>query len=75
MEDIEKCLVNSKEMYSGVPFPEIDPVIFQIGFFSLRWYSLAYIVGIIGAWFMARKMSVKTKSVFTVLKIDDFLQK
>lgn len=60
-------------MYSGVPFPDIDPVIFQIGFFSLRWYSLAYIVGIIGAWFLARRMSEKKKSVFTVLKIDDFL--
>lgn len=60
-------------MYSGIPFPQIDPVVFQLGFFSLRWYSLAYIFGIIGAWFLARKMSTKKESVFTVLKIDDFL--
>ncbi len=60
-------------MYSGVAFPDIDPIAFQIGFFAIRWYSLAYIFGLIGAWALARKMSQKTHSVFTVLKIDDFL--
>lgn len=60
-------------MYAGIPFPQIDPVIFQVGFFALRWYSLAYILGIIGGWWLARRMSVKANSVFTVLKIDDFL--
>ncbi len=60
-------------MYSGIAFPQIDPIVFQIGFFSLRWYSLAYIFGIIGAWFLARKMSMAKGSLFTVLKIDDFL--
>lgn len=60
-------------MYTGIPFPQIDPVIFQVGFFALRWYSLAYILGIIGGWWLARRMSIKSNSVFTVLKIDDFL--
>lgn len=60
-------------MYSGIAFPDIDPVIFQIGFFSLRWYSLAYLVGIALAWWLVRKMSVYSKSTLTVLKIDDFL--
>lgn len=60
-------------MYSGIPFPDIDPVLFQLGFFQLRWYSLAYIFGIIGAWFLARRMSTVKQSVFTVLKIDDYL--
>lgn len=60
-------------MYSGIPFPEINPVLFQWGWFAVRWYSLAYIFGILGAWLMARKMSVYSKSTFTVLKIDDFL--
>jgi len=59
-------------MYSGIPFPDIDPVIFQIGFFALRWYSLAYLVGICLAWWLLRQMSVFSKSSFTVLKIDDF---
>lgn len=60
-------------MYQGIMFPEIDPVAFQIGWIVIRWYSLAYIFGLVGAWFLARKMSRVSKSVFTVLKIDDFL--
>lgn len=31
-----------------IPYPNIDPIIFSIGPFSLRWYSLAYLIGILG---------------------------
>lgn len=60
-------------MYSGIPFPQIDPVAIHLGFVVIRWYSLAYIFGLIGAWLLAREMSKRTNSTFTVLKIDDFL--
>lgn len=60
-------------MYKGILFPDIDPIAFQLGFFVLRWYSLAYIVGLLMAWFLLRQMSQKTHSPWTVLKIDDFL--
>ena len=60
-------------MYSGIPFPQIDPVLFQWGFFAVRWYSLAYIFGILGAWWLARRMSIHSNSTFTPLKMDDFL--
>ncbi len=60
-------------MYSGIDFPQIDPVLFQWGWFAVRWYSLAYIFGILGAWLLARKMSSYSHSTFTPLKIDDFL--
>ncbi len=60
-------------MYSGIPFPQIDPVALHLGFIVIRWYSLAYIFGLIGAWGLARKMSQYDNSTFTVLKIDDFL--
>ncbi len=60
-------------MYEGIAFPEINPVLFQWGWFAVRWYSLAYIFGILGAWGLARKMSKYSGSTFTVLKIDDFL--
>ena len=42
------------DMIAALPFPDIDPVIFEIalgGFsFALRWYALAYIVGIALGW-------------------------
>lgn len=60
-------------MYPGIDFPKIDPVLFQWGWFAVRWYSLAYIFGILGAWTLARKMSAHSDSTFTPLKIDDFL--
>ncbi|MBJ3761174.1 prolipoprotein diacylglyceryl transferase [Maribius pontilimi] len=41
-------------MILAIPFPDISPEIFSIevgGFsFALRWYALAYVVGIIGGW-------------------------
>ena len=38
-----------------MPFPDIDPVIFQIGPFALRWYALAYVAGIaLGWWYGVR---------------------
>ncbi len=60
-------------MYQGIMFPDLDPVAFQMGWVVIRWYSLAYIFGLLGAWLLARQMSRVSKSVFTVLKIDDFL--
>ena len=59
--------------YPGIPFPDIDPILFQWGWLIIRWYSLAYIFGLLGAWLLARRMSRVSNSPFTVLKIDDFL--
>ncbi|MEN8841167.1 MAG: prolipoprotein diacylglyceryl transferase [Octadecabacter sp.] len=48
-------------MLAAIPFPEISPEIFTIslfGFsFALRWYALAYIVGIIIGWWIAIQAS------------------
>lgn len=31
-------------------FPDIDPVAIKIGAITIKWYALAYIMGILGAW-------------------------
>lgn len=33
-----------------MPFPDIDPILIQIGPFAIRWYALAYIAGLILGW-------------------------
>ena len=37
-----------------IPFPAIDPVLVSIGPIAVRWYALAYIVGILLGWVYAR---------------------
>lgn len=37
-------------MLYALPFPAIDPVALDLGFFQVRWYALAYIVGLLLAW-------------------------
>ena len=37
---------------NGLTYPDISPVIFSIGAFDLRWYSLAYLFGIAAAWIL-----------------------
>ena len=43
-----------------MPFPDIDPIIFQIGPFALRWYALAYVFGLIGGWYYMLSLAPNT---------------
>ena len=36
--------------------PDINPVIFQFGFVSIRWYALAYVAGIVLGWLYIGKL-------------------
>ena len=37
-------------MLTGLSFPNIDPIAFQIGPMIVRWYALAYIAGLLLGW-------------------------
>jgi phosphatidylglycerol:prolipoprotein diacylglycerol transferase len=41
---------------AALPFPEIDPVLVQIGPLAIHWYGLAYVVGIVFAWWYAKRL-------------------
>ncbi|HEX2134514.1 MAG TPA: prolipoprotein diacylglyceryl transferase [Microvirga sp.] len=41
----------------ALPFPAIDPVAIAIGPFAIRWYALAYVAGLLGGWFIARRLA------------------
>lgn len=46
-----------------MPFPDFEPVIFQIGPFALRWYALAYVAGIVLAWLYIVSL-IKTPAIW-----------
>ena len=54
-------------------FPNIDPVLFQLGPFAIRWYALAYIAGLFGGIWYGRWMVKHTPTLMTPTQVDDFL--
>lgn len=41
----------------ALPFPMVDPVLIAVGPFAIRWYALAYIAGLVGGWWLARRVA------------------
>jgi phosphatidylglycerol---prolipoprotein diacylglyceryl transferase len=63
---------------NGIPFPNFNPVAIPLGPFEIRWYALAYIVGIFGGVWYAKWLASKSHlwgSVRrpTALELDDLL--
>jgi phosphatidylglycerol:prolipoprotein diacylglycerol transferase len=56
---------------------DLNPVLINVGFFEIRWYSLAYIFGILVGWWIAKKIVVfraKGKIViFDLETLDDLI--
>ena len=48
-----------------------DPVAFQILSFEIRWYSLAYIAGILLGWFLSKKIFIKNIEISKIF--DDYV--
>ena len=64
---------------TALAFPNIDPVALQLGPLAIHWYGLGYVVGILFAWWYARKLIATTHlwpndtAPITPVDIDDFL--
>jgi phosphatidylglycerol:prolipoprotein diacylglycerol transferase len=58
---------------TGIPFPAIDPVIVEIGPFALRWYAMAYVVGLLLGWSMVRALVRRAPAGIALKDVDDFL--
>jgi phosphatidylglycerol:prolipoprotein diacylglycerol transferase len=54
-------------------YPEIDPIIFSIGFIKIRWYGLMYVVGFVFAWWLAKRRSKQAHSPINSGQVDDLL--
>jgi phosphatidylglycerol:prolipoprotein diacylglycerol transferase len=62
----------------AIPFPGIDPVAIDAGWFKVRWYGLAYLAGLVLGWLYMRRL-LNNRSLWhgqppmTGLQADDFL--
>ena len=56
-----------------IPYPQIDPVLIQMGPLAIRWYALAYIAGLVIGWQLIRRLCEQPPKVLSPAKIDDFL--
>jgi phosphatidylglycerol:prolipoprotein diacylglycerol transferase len=62
-----------------MPYPHLDPVLLQIGPFSLHWYAIAYIAGLVLGWrYILRlidtpRLWTGNKPPMTKLHVDDAL--
>lgn len=58
---------------SVINLPAFDPVAVQLGPLAIRWYSLAYIGGLVFAWWAIRRQATKPGAAMTHAHIDDFI--
>ncbi|MDO9709808.1 prolipoprotein diacylglyceryl transferase [Paracraurococcus lichenis] len=60
-------------MLFAIPFPAFDPVLVQVGPLAIRWYALAYILGIVLGWLLGRRMVALEPAVATRQQADDYI--
>ncbi len=56
-----------------IPFPSIDPVLISFGPIAIRWYSLAYIAGLLLGWKLLRRLVLRTPDVAGLGDADDYM--
>lgn len=55
-------------------FPHIDPVAIELGPLAIRWYSLAYMAGILGGWWVMLKIQARWPLAgLTRKRLDDLI--
>jgi phosphatidylglycerol---prolipoprotein diacylglyceryl transferase len=57
----------------AIPFPALDPVAIAFGPFAIRWYALAYIVGLLIGWRYCLWLADQPPRLAARVDIDDFL--
>ena len=57
----------------AIPFPAVDPVLIAIGPFAIRWYALAYILGIVLGWRLVRRLVLRPGWRVTSEAVDDLV--
>jgi phosphatidylglycerol:prolipoprotein diacylglycerol transferase len=54
-------------------YPHVNPIAFKLGPVAVRWYGLAYLLGFLAAWLLARRRARHPLSTWSVAEVDDLL--
>ena len=68
-------LVTLAQATSAIRFEDLrlSPIALDLGFFKIRWYSLAYIVGILLGWWQITKMVARSGAPMSKDQVDDLI--
>ncbi len=55
--------IPSRPLMRSPHFPSSTPWPISIGPFAIRWYALAYVAGLLGGWFYAKRLAAKAGSL------------
>ncbi len=71
--------MNQHPVLAALPFPNIDPVLLELGPLQIHWYGIGYVVGILFGWWYSRRL-VSNKTLWSnktapikPRDLDDFL--
>ena len=56
-----------------ITYPDIDPIAFSLGSWSVRWYGLTYLAGFTAFWLLGRVRASRPNRGWRVTEIDDLL--
>lgn len=56
-----------------IDFPNISPIALEIGPLQLRWYALAYLFGILSAWFLTKRNIARFNLGISSAQLDDLV--
>lgn len=58
---------------AALTYPQFDPIALEIGPLAIRWYALAYVVGLVAAWMYCRTLTAYSPAKISKQDFDDFL--
>ena len=56
----------------AIAFPNIDPILLQVGPIAIRWYALSYIAGLFAGVYYMRRLVTYPPALMTPAQVDDF---
>ena len=54
-------------------YPNINPVAFKVGFLTVHWYGIMYLIGFAGAWGLAELRARRPNSGWTSAEASDLI--